>query len=319
MQRGPRYDIDPDDPRAPSQAVWDALSPEERTRVVASLPVDVPLELYPPEGDVHNRSKQRARDALGGFFERIGRRVYVSGELGIYYPNEPRFCPDVFAVLDVERRDRTRWVVSDEGKGLDVVLEVHVEGDWKKDAEVNVARYARLGIREYFIYDRRRLRLFGYRLASADARTYQPIVPQAGRFASQVLGLDLVLEAERIRFFYGTAPLFEAEELARELEQRMRTVEQRADDEAKRADDEAKRADDVAIRLAAAEARAEAAERRLAEALAELERRGRGLGSLVRSLLIARGQRRRAVTALSHGKTEQLAAPFYDVAAKTSS
>jgi hypothetical protein len=40
-------------------------------------------------------------------------------------------------------------VVSAEGKGLDWVLEVHVGGDRKKDAERNVARYARLGIPEY--------------------------------------------------------------------------------------------------------------------------------------------------------------------------
>lgn len=32
------YDIDPNDPRAPPQETWDALSSEERRRIVDSLP-----------------------------------------------------------------------------------------------------------------------------------------------------------------------------------------------------------------------------------------------------------------------------------------
>ncbi len=32
------YRIDPDAPRAPTQELWDALSPEERQRIVDSLP-----------------------------------------------------------------------------------------------------------------------------------------------------------------------------------------------------------------------------------------------------------------------------------------
>lgn len=68
-------------------------------------------------------------------------------------------------------------MVSAEGKGLDWVLEVHVGGDRKKDAELNVARYARLGIPEYFLYDRERNRLSAYRLPSPEARTYSAVVP----------------------------------------------------------------------------------------------------------------------------------------------
>ena len=32
------WTLDPEDPRAPSQAVWEALSDQERARVVATLP-----------------------------------------------------------------------------------------------------------------------------------------------------------------------------------------------------------------------------------------------------------------------------------------
>jgi hypothetical protein len=47
--------VDPADPRAPPQDVWDRMTPAERAAVVASLPADTPLELRPPEGDAHRK------------------------------------------------------------------------------------------------------------------------------------------------------------------------------------------------------------------------------------------------------------------------
>jgi len=38
MRRMQRYVVDPNDPRAPSQEVWDQLSEEEREHIVQSLP-----------------------------------------------------------------------------------------------------------------------------------------------------------------------------------------------------------------------------------------------------------------------------------------
>ena len=65
------------------------------------------------------------------------------------------------------------------------MLEVHVAGDRKKDEKTNVERYARLGIQEYFYFDRARLRVAGHRLPSASSRVYQHIVrkPAATRRA----------------------------------------------------------------------------------------------------------------------------------------
>ena len=41
VQRLPEtYQVDPLDPRAPSQEIWDRMSPEERDRVVAMLPIE---------------------------------------------------------------------------------------------------------------------------------------------------------------------------------------------------------------------------------------------------------------------------------------
>jgi hypothetical protein len=58
------WTLDPDDPRAPAREVWERMTTEERDRVVAALPSDMPLDLHPPEGDEHRKPKERARDAL---------------------------------------------------------------------------------------------------------------------------------------------------------------------------------------------------------------------------------------------------------------
>src|SRR5262245_6754424 len=182
-------------PMAPSVEEWEALSPAEREAIVAALPGEVTYdEIAMPEGDRHSKAKARALDALRGYFSRQRRRIYLAQELPTYYPAEPRFAPDLLAVLEVEDGDRDKWVVSADGKGRDWVLEVHVGGDRKKDAELNVTRYARLGIPEYFLYDRARNRLAAYRVASPDAGVYTPIVPNHGLYESRVLGLEVQVE-----------------------------------------------------------------------------------------------------------------------------
>jgi Uma2 family endonuclease len=279
------YRFDPTDPRSPSQEQWDRMAADERARVIAMLPAEVPWELQPPEGDPHWDAKAKTRTTLDDFFGRMGRRIYISSELGVFYPNEPRFSPDILAVLDVEPRPRTKWTVVDEGKGLDLVIEVYFAGDKAKDYEVNVARYARLGIAEYFIFDRAQLNLRGYRLQPASEgrgtkpRAYQPILPQGGLYASQVLGLELRVEGERLRFYAGTAAVLDAseriEKLALTLDDvvaRKEEAERRAREETERADAEAERANAEAEQRRIESARADAAEQKLAEALAEIAR-----------------------------------------------
>lgn len=228
-------------PMAPTQAEWDALTPAERDELVAALPGEVTdAEMSPPEGDQHFRAKTRALDALRGFFRSAKRRVYLAAELPVYYPNAPRFAPDLLAVMDAEDHERRKWVVSAEGKGLDWVLEVHYGGDRKKDAEHNVTRYAQLGIPEYFLYDRARGSLLAYRLPTASARSYVPIVPQRGLYSSQVLGLEVEVQRDRLRFYAGTALLLESEELISRLESMLEQVQERAAEEARLRQEEAR-------------------------------------------------------------------------------
>ncbi len=271
-------DVDPDDPRAPSEEVWAELSEDERRQWVDALPSEIESAL-PPEGDRHRKAKDGPLGALDAFFKRVGRRVYLSSNLPVYYPGERLFAPDLFAVLDVEAHERDRWVTSVEGKGLDLAIEVLYRGDDRKDMERNVELYARLGILEYFIYDRRNNHLVGYTLPSSDARVYDRIVPQGGRWPSRVLGLDLALEGERLRLYMGTAVVPELEELAARAESllagaldRVAEAERRAEEEARRAEEEARRAEEEARRAEEEARRADAAERRVAELETELER-----------------------------------------------
>ena len=207
-----------------------------------------PLDLM-SEGRPHKRAKSRAIDTLGLHFKTLGRDVYLAEEMAVMYPGEPGFSPDVLAVLDVPQPDddpRLAWVVADEGRGLDFVLEVLHHGDRKKDLVTNVERYARLGIPEYFVYDRAQQRIVGHRLPSAGERRYQRIVPQAGRYASRVLGLDLAVQDGSLRFFYGMGELIGSDDLISRLTGMVDNLEAKADAAEAKAD--------------AAEAKADAAE-----------------------------------------------------------
>ena len=82
--------------------------------------------------------------------------VYVSGDLLIYYEEgNPRVsvAPDVFVVFGVEDRMRMNYLVWEEGKAPDFVLEVASENTWREDLGPKRDIYACLGVKEYWIYD----------------------------------------------------------------------------------------------------------------------------------------------------------------------
>ncbi len=87
--------------------------------------------------------------------DRTGRPVY------------PRLAPDVLVSFGVPKRDRLSYVVADEGKAPDFVLEVASTSTWRRDYGEKRKTYEALGVREYFVYDARpaaETRLAGFRL-----------------------------------------------------------------------------------------------------------------------------------------------------------
>jgi Uma2 family endonuclease len=282
--------VDPEDPRAPSVEQWAALSPEERAAVLDALPSEFPLdEASPPEGDEHRRAKELATDALSSFFERTGRRIYVSAELPVYYPGERMFAPDVIAVVEVDNHPRKHWTVAHENRGLDFVLEILVSGRRRKDLVENPARYARLGIPEYFVLDLGRQTLWGWRLATGES-TYHSVLPVRGMLPSRMLGLELSLQDGRLRFHFGPASVPQSRELivrleaavaeqtqkrqdeARALQEALEQAEARLAEEARLRAEEARLRAEEARRREIAEGKAEAAEERAKEATAERAR-----------------------------------------------
>jgi Uma2 family endonuclease len=244
----------------PTVEEWRAMSPEQRLdfQVAINAALTLPADLM-SEGRPHQKAKSRAIDALDLHFKTIGRMVYLAEELAVLYPGEKGFSPDVLAVLDVaqpEDDERMAWVVADEGKGPDFVLEVLHRGDRDKDLVENVERYAHLRIPEYFVYDRARQQIHGYRLPAPSASRYQRIMPQLGHYRSNVLGLDLAILDDNLRFLSGEATL----PVSADLIGRLRGIQESLEAKAERAQAKAEQA----------EAKAEQAEGQVDEALAGL-------------------------------------------------
>ncbi len=234
-----------DDPRIvfPDEETWARLSPAEREATVERIEavLDEHREAM-SEGLRHFKRKAGAAADLDAHFRRVGRAVLVGSEQAVLYPGEPVIVPDLYCVLDCDPDyEPERWVVQDEKRGVDIIIEVRNLGKKHKDVVENVRDYARVRIPEYFSFDCRRGVLRGWRLPEPTARTYQPIVPQKGTLRSQVLGLELAVVHLRLRFFEGQAMIPTETELVARL-QAIADDRQDALDGAERARADAERA-----------------------------------------------------------------------------
>lgn len=230
-------------PTVPTAEAWRAMAPAEQMafqlRVLDALSDPA---LLMTEERTHYQTKIRTLDALGLHFKATGRVVYLAEEMAVLYPGEKPFSPDILAALGVaepEDDERMAWVVVDEGKGLDLVIEVLHRGDRDKDLVENVEYYAHLGIPEYFVYDRARQQIHGYRLpalpglsglSGQSAARYQRIVPQLGHYHSNVLDVDLTILDNNLHFLVGEAELPGSADLIRRLQGMIVNVETKAEE-----------------------------------------------------------------------------------------
>jgi hypothetical protein len=177
----------------------------------------------------------------------------------------------VFVILGVQQRRRRIYKAWEEGGRLpDVVIELTSKKTSKADQEIKPQLYARLGVREYFLFDPYgeylRPRLQGYRLVNS---VYQPMDEYPLR--SAVLGLVLREEDNALRLYHPTSGKRlltpEESELARRAAEADRAAaeEQRKTEAAARLDAETRAAEQAA--------RAEAAEAELARLRALLEQK----------------------------------------------
>ncbi|MCW5315386.1 Uma2 family endonuclease [Nostoc sp. KVJ3] len=162
------------------------------------------------EGDIQCSYLTYARNALRIYFQNH-QDVYVAGNLFIYYEKgypESVVAPDVFVVFGVENRDRRSYKTWEENNQTpDFVLEITSKSTRSKDQGAKKGIYAFLGVREYFQYDPTgdylNPQLQGLHLVDGN---YFPVAANTlpdgtVSLPSEVLGLELRLEAGKLRFY----------------------------------------------------------------------------------------------------------------------
>ncbi len=125
-----------------------------------------------------------------------GQQVYVSGNLLVFYQQGNRrrhVSPDVFVVRGVENRRRDNYLIWEEGKGPEVVIELTSSSTRNEDTNTKHQLYQDvLKVQEYFLFDPYanylNPPLQGYRLHRG---IYRRIRAVQQRLPSQVLGLHL--------------------------------------------------------------------------------------------------------------------------------
>ena len=151
--------------------------------------------------------------------------TYAAGTLEVYYRDRPdvavegnrllyyvegdihsRVAPDVFVVFGAPKRRRRTYLLWQEPKGPDFVLEVTSRSTRHHDQGSKRDLYARLGVSEYWLFDPTGdwlvPRLQGHRLAGEVYERLPPTGIEAGErlLRSAVLGLDVYVDAGEIRF-----------------------------------------------------------------------------------------------------------------------
>ncbi len=140
---------------------------------------------------------------------RADPQVFVAGAMVLHYEKGRRdryLSPDVFVVRGIpkgETRDRRNYLVWEEGRGPDVVIELTSEWTRDEDQIEKRAIYQDiLRVQEYFLFDPLHDYLVpplqGLRLASGG---YRPIRRVRGRLPSKVLGLHLEADGDLLRLY----------------------------------------------------------------------------------------------------------------------
>ena len=247
------------------------------------------------ESDTQRKPLTYAINCLGHYF-RNRPEVYVSGNLLIYYEEGTlaRVAPDVFVVFGVGNEDRSTYLLWEEAKAPDFVLEITAPAKWRADQTWKRELYRRLGVGEYWQYDPTldylRPPLLGLELVGEE---YEPLPRWEladGTLAarSEVLGLELRVAGRRLRFHAPQAGeelrnLAEAEDGRWEAEDKRREAESRAEQEAA-----ARQAAETRAQQEAAARRREAAARQAAETRVHQEAAARRREAVARQAAEAR-------------------------------
>ena len=220
-------------------------------------------ELYPDSdgkpmavSDLHRLILTRTLQVLDAHFEERPE-VYVSGDILMYYvEGDPRksVAPDVLVTFGMGKKNRRTYLVWEEGKIPDFVMEFSSKGTYRNDLGSKMELYASLGIQDYFLYDAEGLYLsspiMGFTLVDG---SYTPISESPNRrLHSTALNLDFSVGDVGLGIYDPVAGTWlqtpaesataraDREATRAELQMiRADMAESRADEEAARADQEA--------------------------------------------------------------------------------
>jgi Uma2 family endonuclease len=157
------------------------------------------------ETDLHRDLMLALIETLKWWF-RDRPKVYVSGNLLVHYEKGNRrvhVAPDVFVVPGIGNHRRENYLLWEEGRGLDCVIELTSKTTMLKDIEEKYNLYVeKLGVKEYFLFDPKQEYLKpsfqGYRRGK---EKFRPIKLVDGRLPSQVLGLHLERVGDELRLW----------------------------------------------------------------------------------------------------------------------
>jgi Uma2 family endonuclease len=180
-----------------------ATAPESRVHRTNDYPTTDGKPMA--ETDLHRELMNALIQTLKAYYA-ADPQVYVSGNLLLFYqPGNRRrhISPDVFVVKGVPKYDRLNYLVWEEGKGPDVVIELTSSSTRHEDRHRKFQRYQDvLRVPEYFLFDPMGdyldPRLQGYRLRR---REYAAIRPVRRRLPSRVLGLHLEAAGNSLRLY----------------------------------------------------------------------------------------------------------------------
>jgi Uma2 family endonuclease len=194
--------------------------------------------------------------------------VFIGGNMFVYFsPDQVRTAdfrgPDVFVAQGVERRERKSWVVWQEGKAPDLVIELLSESTARQDKTTKKRIYQdTLRVPQYVWYDPFSAELAGFALVQG---VYEEIPPdERGGVPCLGLGLSLVrwqgayggIDARWLRWSTPDGTLLPTPDESTQLE-RLRAEQERlrAEQEKQRADEAERRNADLLARIAQLEQR----------------------------------------------------------------
>lgn len=222
------------------------MATKEEKEKLSYVPTDA---LYPEEdgepmaaSDLHRHQLIWTLEALKAHFSH-DPSVYVSADILMYYvQGDPTksIAPDVLVSFGIGMKKRRTYLVWEEGKVPDFVMEFSSKKTYHNDLTKKMDTYASLKIQNYFLYDAEGLylpsQLMGFELVNG---VYVEVQPDAsGGVRSSSLGLDFRIRDEEIGIYNPVAGGW-LKTRAEAAEARADVAEARAKQQAARAEQEA--------------------------------------------------------------------------------